>query len=214
MQRPSCGQCIRNGLPYYTYSLFFFGPSSDYCHRCEGYDRQWTFVESDPGSAQNSTVVALRKASRNSSPPLKFLPDGMNRTAFEAKSLSLFWSLYLPKSGSVSSGIRSLGMRYPNFTDIVPTLNLNDTALRPALLALCLSRIGENNKDLPLVEQGIKFYGTALRQMKIALEDQQRIRSNEIIAACKLLAVYEVCDRRCSLGLRRRLTLADVSGLS
>ncbi|KAL9037669.1 MAG: hypothetical protein Q9214_005599 [Letrouitia sp. 1 TL-2023] len=69
---------------------------------------------------------------------------------------------------------------------------MNDAVLRPALLALCLARIGESNKDSSLTQEGVKRYGRALHQTQIALRNPRRIQSDELIAACKLLAIYEM----------------------
>lgn len=128
---------------------------------------------------------------------LRFLPDDLNRAAFEAKSLSLFWDLYLPKFQSSPRKSRCLSLCYRNLTEVVPDLDMNDAVLRPALLALCLARIGESSKDPSLTQEGMRMYGRALHQMQIALRNPRRIQSDELIAACKLLSIHEVCWKRC-----------------
>lgn len=173
LQRPACGNCIRARL------------------HCEGYARQWTFVENGPVTRGDATAVVAKRNPPKST-PLRFLPDELNRTAFEAKSMSLFWDLYFPANERASSKSRNVGINFCNWTLAVRMLDLTDSALRPALLALCLARIGESQNDRPVSQQAIKLYGTALKEMHVALQDQDRVQSDELLAAGKLMAGYEM----------------------
>ncbi|KAI4240178.1 MAG: hypothetical protein L6R40_005312 [Gallowayella cf. fulva] len=170
LQRPACGNCIKAGL------------------FCEGYTRQWTFITNEPVARGGATAVVAR---RPNAPPLRFLPDELNRTAFEAQSVSLFWDLYFPANGSIVPN-SSLGIDHRNWVSVVHKLDLNDTALRPALLAFCLARIGTGHKDQAVGEQAIKLYGTALKEMNRALGDNKRVHTDEVLAAGKLMAQYEM----------------------
>lgn len=106
--------------------------------------------------------------------------------------MSLFWDLYFPANERVVSRSRGVGINFCNWTLAVRMLDLTDSALRPALLALCLARIGESQNDRPVSQQAIKLYGTALKEMHVALQDQDRVQSDELLAAGKLMAGYEV----------------------
>ena len=141
------------------------------------------------------TVVAKRNVSA-ATPPLRFLPDDLSRTAFENKALTLFWDLYLPKGDKGLFHSSIIGPRSQSWTEIVRDLNLDDRTLRPALLAVCLARIGESKKDPPLIQQGIKQYGKALLEMNQALHDKNRAQTDEVLATGKLMAAYEVCNIR------------------
>ncbi|KAL8948443.1 MAG: hypothetical protein Q9222_005377 [Ikaeria aurantiellina] len=172
LQRPACGNCIRAGLT------------------CEGYIRQWTFVENEPVVKGDATAVVARRPSTKS-PPLQFLPDALSRTAFEAKSVSLFWEIYFPASEHLALRSGHLGINNLNWVSAVRKMDLDDSALRPALLAVSLARIGQSYTDKPMTEQALKLYGMALREMNRALQDEKRIRTDEILAAGKLMAAYE-----------------------
>ncbi|KAL8899370.1 MAG: hypothetical protein Q9207_006239, partial [Kuettlingeria erythrocarpa] len=174
LQRPACGNCIRARLS------------------CEGYARQWTFVDNEPVARGHGTAVVARRPPKSHSPPLKFLPHDLSRTAFETKSLSLFWGLYFPANEQVVPQSRKIGINFCNWTVAVRNLDLGDSALRPALLALSLARIGESNDDRAVSEQAIKLYGTALKEMNLALRDQARVQTDELLAAGKLMAAYEI----------------------
>ena len=75
---------------------------------------------------------------------------------------------------------------------MVQRLDLEDAALKPALLAFCLARIGVGHNDQALSEQAIRLYGTALKEMNLALRNGSRIHTDETLAAGKLMAHYEV----------------------
>ncbi|KAL9598361.1 MAG: hypothetical protein Q9219_004523 [cf. Caloplaca sp. 3 TL-2023] len=124
-------------------------------------------------------------------PPLRALPHDLSRTAFETKSMSIFWDLYFPASEHVLPKARKIGINFCNWTVAVRRLNLDDSALRSALLALSLAQIGESHNDRPVSEQAIKFYGMALKEMHLALQDPKRLQSDELLAAGKLMAGYE-----------------------
>lgn len=121
-----------------------------------------------------------------------FLPDDLNRTAFKAKSVSLFGELYFPANERVVSRSRNAGINFCNWALAVRMLDVSGSALRPALLALCLAWIGESQNDRPVSEQAIKLCGTALKEMHIALQYQNMVQSDELLAAGKLMAGDEV----------------------
>ncbi|KAL8647505.1 MAG: hypothetical protein Q9210_005518 [Variospora velana] len=173
LRRPACGNCIRARLT------------------CEGYARQWTFVENEPVARGDGTAVVAKRHPPKST-PLRFLPHDLSRTAFETQSLSFFWDLYFPANERTVPRSRKVGINFSNWTLAVRKLDLNDSALRPALLALCLARIGESNNDRPVSEQSIKLYGTALKEMNLALRDSVRVQTDELLAAGKLMAGYEM----------------------
>ena len=106
--------------------------------------------------------------------------------------MSLFWDLYFPANQRIVPRSRNMGIDFCDWTVVVRRLDLNDSALKPALLSLCLAQIGESNNDRPVSQHAIKLYGTALQEMNRALQDQDRVQSDELLAAGKLMAGYEV----------------------
>lgn len=191
LQRPACGNCIRAGL------------------RCEGYARQWTFVENEPVTRGDATAVVARRHTSHPQ-PLKFLPDHLSRSAFETQSMGLFWDLYFPANERIVPRSSSVGIACRNWTLVLQKLDLNDSTLRPALLALCLARIGESRNDRRVSEHALKLYGTALKEMNWALQDSKRIQSDEILAAGKLMSQYEVANAMDLGSLDSTLTWTDV----
>ncbi|KAL8874590.1 MAG: hypothetical protein Q9174_000117 [Haloplaca sp. 1 TL-2023] len=124
--------------------------------------------------------------------PLIFLPHHLSSTAFEMQSMALFWDLYFPTKIQATACSRSMGINCRNWTLAVQRLDLNDSALKPAVLALCLARIGESRDDRPLREHAVKLYCTALKEMSRALQDKKRIHTDEILAAGKMMSQYEM----------------------
>lgn len=116
----------------------------------------------------------------------------MLRTAFEMQSVSAFFDLYFPSNELLLPKSATLGLNFRNWIAVVQRLDLEDAALRPALLAFCLARIGAGHNDQALREQAIRLYGTALKEMNLALRDGRRIHTDETLAAGKLMAHYEV----------------------
>ncbi|KAL8757472.1 MAG: hypothetical protein Q9199_002210 [Rusavskia elegans] len=172
LQQPACGKCIRGGLI------------------CEGYARQWTFIANEPVTRGDAIAVLARRSPTKF--PLTFLPDQLNRTAFETQSLSLFFDLYCPTKERLVPRSSTVGLDFRNWITVVQKLDLEDAALRPALLAFCLARIGVSHNDQAVSEQAIKLYGTALKEMNLAIRDGKRIHTDEILAAAKLMAHYEM----------------------
>ncbi|KAL8666054.1 MAG: hypothetical protein Q9202_001791 [Teloschistes flavicans] len=71
-------------------------------------------------------------------------------------------------------------------------MDLSDSALKPAILSLCLARIGEDHNDRRVTEHAMKLYGTALKEMGRALQNSKRIQTDELLAAGKLMSRYEM----------------------
>ncbi|KAL8738704.1 MAG: hypothetical protein Q9181_000526 [Wetmoreana brouardii] len=123
--------------------------------------------------------------------PLIMLPHNLNRSAFETQSIALFWDVYFPGHNRIESTLGNGGIICRNWTLVIHRLDLNDSALRPALLSLCLARLGEVRNDRSVTEQAIKFYGAALKEMNHALKDSKKVQSDEVLVAGKLMSLYE-----------------------
>ncbi|KAL8650390.1 MAG: hypothetical protein Q9226_005163 [Calogaya cf. arnoldii] len=170
--QPACGNCIRGGLI------------------CEGYARQWTFIANEPVARGDATAVVARRSPVKA--PLSFLPDELNRTAFETQSVSIFFDLYCPANERLVPKSSTVGFDFRNWITVVQKLDLEDAALRPALLSFCLARIGVSHNDRAMSERAIKLYGTALKEMNVAIRDGKRSHTDEVLAAGKLMAQYEM----------------------
>lgn len=119
----------------------------------------------------------------------------LERGAIESQCRSMFWDLYLPHGiAEVHDGMLQRCNHPPNWTSILLELIQDEPALDLAFSALSISRVGRSNDDSRLVKESSKIYGRALKDLQRALLDPSRMRSEEVLAACSLLGLYEVFE--------------------
>ncbi|KAL1648405.1 hypothetical protein SLS58_002158 [Diplodia intermedia] len=178
LQRPGCGQCLRSGL------------------ECGGYDRQRIFINQTVAPSSALAVAAPPACRSSAAPPVVpfdiLLPDALTRTAFELKSLGLFWEAYLPKSMSFTP--KHTQLTTGSWLGIVDAIYHRENTMKHALLAISLATVGRQRGDSSMVSQGYASHGRALREMAYALQTTERARTDELIAASKLLGLFEVCS--------------------
>lgn len=179
LQRPSCGQCLRSG------------------NVCGGYRRDLTFIH-HPAPAETP----------GPNPPGNDLPGlyfsistaNMRRSVVEKQCQDLFWDLYMPRGDCAVKDIMILRCGHPvNWTLAIQQMPAQDSALNLAFLALSAARVGRDNNDMRLVQESLKIYGKALRDLQSALWDPKRMYSDETLVACMLLGQYEVSFAVCHL---------------
>jgi hypothetical protein len=76
----------------------------------------------------------------------------------------------------------------------VPGLAGTAPALDTALMALSTSQLGRTHNCMELVHESRRLYCVSLRQLGKALKDKDRVYSDETLAACVALALYEVVE--------------------
>lgn len=130
---------------------------------CQGYDDSLAVVAYTPST---STVN-----------------EKLCNSAIELKYIESFWALYLPASGNP----HAIGR---DWTSVINERYLSDNGLKSALLAVTLSRIGQQIGDRSLVLSGSKHYGNCLRELSKSIEATKSIE--EVIATCLLLGSYEI----------------------
>lgn len=119
----------------------------------------------------------------------------LDRTAIAAQCRALFWDLYLPHGiAEVHDDMLQPCNHPPNWTTILLEMSQNEPALEYAFSALSVSRVGRSNRDYRLVKESTKIYGRALKDLQRALADSSRMRTEEVLAACSLLGLYEVFE--------------------
>ncbi|OJD37392.1 c6 zinc finger domain protein [Diplodia corticola] len=176
LQRPACGQCLKSGL------------------QCGGYDRQRIFINHT--AAQPSTLAAVAPPTRCSAvaPPVQsveiLLPDALTRTAYELKSLGLFWEAYLPQGMPFTAA--SAQLTTGAWLRIVDSIYHREPSLKHALLAMSLAVIGRQRDDAWMLSQGYASHGAALREMSQALQIPARAPRDELVAASKLMGLFEI----------------------
>ena len=79
---------------------------------------------------------------------------------------------------------------WPQLVFNLPTDGL---ALEPAMAAVSLSVVGSATSNPALSIEGSKKYGQALWKLQKALWDKHLMYTDETLAACNALILYEVC---------------------
>jgi hypothetical protein len=69
-----------------------------------------------------------------------------------------------------------------------------DRLIRLALLAVAYGSVGRRNDERRFAVAGMQAYSAALQGVNQALQHPERRKTDSVLAACKLLALYEVSD--------------------
>ena len=124
-----------------------------------------------------------KKALRNLSRPSSVSPV----PAYRQMLFDCFMRSYVPVDelgpGDGANWLGSLAER----PDLPP-------ALTTAMLALSLSQIGKLNQDEHLSKESLKHYTLGLRQLHKALYDPKQVQTDETLAACFLVSIYELLE--------------------
>jgi hypothetical protein len=100
--------------------------------------------------------------------------------------VAAFLALYMP------SGVDRV--TDPACTWLHETISVaqSDSALSASLKALSMNRVGWANNDKALMMQGRMVYNQALRQLQLALYDEDAMHRDETLAAARTLMTYDV----------------------
>jgi len=158
---------------------------------CGGYQRDLSFII-HPASKSAEKAYYVPRGAQNVA--LSLMPS-LDRTAIETQCRALFWDLYLPHGvAEVHDGMLQKCDHPPNWTSVLLELSQDEPALDLAFSALSISRVGRSNQDIRLVKESTKVYGKALKDLQRALTDSSRAQSEEVLAACALLGLYEIFE--------------------
>lgn len=170
LQRPSCGQCRKAGI------------------ECAGYERKRIFVHvTNPVPSKNLKIVKLVPAASS-----VIQSHSLSQSAFEEKVFDLFWDGYMPDAPICAPGNPIVRYSNADWATTVRDLYRTDVALRQCLLALSLGTIGRRDKQQWMIDDGLKYYCSALSEMNIALRHPVRWKSDALMVASRLLGFYEV----------------------
>ncbi|KAK7728190.1 hypothetical protein SLS57_002660 [Botryosphaeria dothidea] len=142
-------------------------------------------------SSSSKSVVITSQQCKSDPPAFQIvLPDNLTRSAYESKSLGLFWELYLPYGQNFTSaqGQFTTG----SWLRIVDSIYHREDTLKQALLAMSLGIVGQRHGDTWMTQQGFATHGRALREMSRAVESPERSRRDELLAAARLMALFEI----------------------
>ncbi|KAJ0155201.1 hypothetical protein CTA2_12932 [Colletotrichum tanaceti] len=176
LQRPTCGQCLKAGI------------------ECAGYERKRIFVNvTNPGQAGR---VSLSKALVVVVPvvrePEVTQAPSLSQSAFEDKIFDLFWQGYMPEAPLCAPGSPVVRFANADWATAVRDLYRTDAALRQSLLALSLGTVGRRDKQQWMMDDGLRFYCDALRELNMALRHPRRRKSDALILASRILGFYEL----------------------
>lgn len=119
---------------------------------------------------------------------------------------NLFLENYLPANPNLGPGLTQMWLAE------AVHLNKPGKALEYSLHALCMTRIGRLSNDQPLIVKGGVAYGHALRELQLALSSSKRAGSDDTLASCLVLSIYEVSKHMGYLHLLRdNIDLASCS---
>ena len=130
-----------------------------------------------------------------SEPDPSNLSSSFRRVALGQQFQNLFWDLYMPQGDCAVKDAFILKCGHPvNWTLVIRQMVNDETALNLAFLAVSAARIGRDHNDKRLVEESLKLYGKALRDLQSALYDPKRMYSDGTLVACMLLGLYEIFE--------------------
>ncbi len=134
-------------------------------------------------------LLSLRRQTRQESLAIA-LPDPLARSAYQAKYFGLFWESYLPYGRLLPPAITT--DCDGAWATILWDLSRRHPTIHQALLAISLTSAGTRDGQRWMREEGLKLYGIALAKMGTALRDPTSTKTEEMIIATRLLALFEV----------------------
>ncbi|KAI8274513.1 hypothetical protein K4K60_009656 [Colletotrichum sp. SAR11_57] len=189
LQRPVCGQCLKAGI------------------ECAGYERKRIFVNVTSNNPKpKNTALALV------APPTIQAPL-FSHSAYEEKILDLFWETYMPDAPVFTPGTPIVRYSHSDWAATVQDLYRTDAALRQSLLAISLGTIGRRDKQVWMIDEGLKFYCQALGELNTALRHPTRWRSDALMVASRILGLYELlygADDRERRGISQAQSWEDI----
>ena len=176
----------------------FAKPTCDRCRRlnitCRYEERQYIFV-SEGGSLEISSTEDRHASSTVGPASLTgSLQNSLLLSEVELQADAGFWSIYAPQdSPTISSG--AVGDRSTSWIATVRALAESDPHLRTAVRALAFTGLGWMRNEPPLVQHGLHLYARALRATNTLLRDPVAMQSDNVLACCRVLSVYEMFRR-------------------
>lgn len=112
----------------------------------------------------------------------------LTRPAYEVSYVAKFWEAFLPKDNGASVGGVRAGYWVGSVQDLA---TFNQDVTGAALLAVSTQALGCLSGDPTMLRNGTQLYAKALRKTNQALQDPNGAQSNAVLAACKLLSMFE-----------------------
>jgi len=172
---------------------------------CEGYEPVRVFIVSTPKTRQIGYSVAAASGNKVPDKPWQLCRRGqpsrtaltsefrlLGRVEHESRSIDLFWEAYFPCGRPLPPGIaRSYTC---GWTGTARKSYRDDDSLRFALWANCLTMHGRRDGVRWMEEEGLKMYMKAVAALRQSLSRPVALRRDSLIAAVKLLGMFEVSN--------------------
>ncbi|EFX02891.1 fungal transcriptional regulatory protein [Grosmannia clavigera kw1407] len=111
-------------------------------------------------------------------------------SAREENMLATFWQSYLPNSTRFSR--QAAGYASGGWTNVVQALYRKDHVLHYSLMANCFSAMSRITGSRAMAEQSLRAHGRALHQLRLALNQPQKARSDTVFSALRLMIVFSM----------------------
>ncbi|CAD6580282.1 MAG: hypothetical protein ASARMPRED_009410 [Alectoria sarmentosa] len=196
LQLPFCKTCLNGGRICEGYSRYpvFVNRTRQGIAKREPFEEAKPSQDTVSWSASYKVPFAVPTFAQQKNTPSnqETVSSGMslqpsNAAVCEAQLISTFWEHYIPQQ-SIQTGYQCAWLQQ--------TLGLPDPspALRLALKALAMARLGWIHRDNTLVLNGRVFYGQALQEVQKSLYDERTMWQDETLATGNILALYEFCE--------------------
>jgi hypothetical protein len=166
--------------------------------RCGGYNSTATFIVYKPPQTGSSQPCAQDATALGQTPsPLTISSQSLDRVSFQTRILDEYWEDFFPKAVTFHSSLKYEHMgEWAFFVRLsYSAKNLAKTALLAAGLASLGRRKGERRFQLAAMEA----YSKALIELNRLLHDSEKSKSDTVLAACKVMALFEVLRLTTSL---------------
>ena len=231
LREPACNRCIDSGNTcegYARYPVFLVRTQQGPVKRRRLEEVKPPEETSETGDKKLPYQPATRSSKHIAAPALSkyvlqrdlvqgkyFIMNSLssrvsNANMSEAQLISAFWECYTPSTSMAQAGSPCAWLQQSICVPNPPP------ALRLSLKALAMTRLGWLRKDEAFVHEGKVIYVNALRELQKALYNQNSMWQDETMAACNVLALYEVSRFPMSLSavLTRIMQLSESTSAS
>jgi hypothetical protein len=165
---------------------------------CQGYQDSLTFVMyqqsegKSPGS-QSTGGMIIRPKSRSTS-PTPTSAFSLNCSAFEDQLFYKYWDCYYPQTAKSPFNADHSQTQLGSWQVAIKDQCLDERIVRGALLTVANGSMHRSSEDGRFKYAAMEAYSRVLKELNIALQGENRATSDGVLAACKLLATFEVRD--------------------
>lgn len=144
----------------------------------------------DPGTHSTGQMI-VRPKSRSTSPN-KMCSFSLNKSAHENQLLDKYWEQYYPQKAKTPFEHQPSETQLGSWQIAIKDQCLDQRIVRGALLAIANGNMARANDESSFKLATMETYSRVLAELNLALEAADKRTSDSVLAACKLLATFEV----------------------